>query len=308
MSYPFASGKIRVLEKRLLSQNDLDLMVNSKNAQDCFAVLNDTDLADNLLKSDAQNFGSALAQDFAQNRKLIEEIVDDKRLIKVLFLKYDFHNLKVFLKSKISNSFDFAKMISRLGTINPDELKKRIIENSAKIKFGEDFESALAGIERKLALNNSPAAVDEACDKEYFVLLAKLAGQIGSKFISDFCRLQASIVDLKVDLRRKFLIKAGKAEIQKAAADFIKLRLKPADKKFFENYFREGEFWQLEKAIDDLLVNRLRKTKFITYGPEVVFAYVFSKYNSAGNMRLSLAGKCNEIETEEIKKRVRKIL
>ncbi|MFH1780907.1 MAG: V-type ATPase subunit, partial [Candidatus Nealsonbacteria bacterium] len=89
---------------------------------------------------------------------------------------------------------------------------------------------------------------------------------------------------------------------------FLKVRFKPSEEILLEDYFNEGKLWQLEKAFANLLINYLERAKLISHGPELVFAYVFSKYNSANNIRMTMVGKWHEIETEEIKKRLRKIL
>lgn len=326
MSYPFAAGKIRVWEKRLLSQNDLDMMANAKNAEDAFAVFNDTDLADNLLKVEAKNFGRAISEDLLQNRKMIEEMVDDKNLIKLIFSKYDFHNLKVLLKAKSAKSLDFEKMILPLGTINLEDLKKRILENQVEVKLDEDFKEILLIIEKELEKDASSCNIDIVCDKAHLSFLIKIAKKIKNKFILDFCKIQIDLANLKVFFRSRFLkrdvvekdfIDGGKIfvrdliSLEKKTEDeikkFIKLNLKREEEKFFEDYFSEGKLWQLEKAFDDLMVQELKKTKFIPYGPELVFAFAFSKFNASNNMRLVMAGKWNEIEVEEVKKRLRKI-
>ncbi|MFH1575591.1 MAG: V-type ATPase subunit [Candidatus Nealsonbacteria bacterium] len=328
MSYLFAAGKIRSLEKRLLSRNDLELMLNSKNAEESFKIFNDTDLADNLLRVDAKNFAKAIADDLTQNRKFIEKIADGK-ILRLVFLKQDFHNVKIFLKGKANEGIVLENSVSPLGTVKSEDLKKRIMANDKKVRFDEDFEVSLENIKKRIKNPVSSREIDSACDQEYFKLLLKIAGKIKNEFILNFCKLQADLANFKILLRGRLMkcelnkistifIEGGGMEKNKFLSlykktdseifKFLKAHFKPSEEIFLEDYFKEGRLWQLERAFDDLLINYLEKAKLIASGPELIFAYAFSKYNSANNIRLVMVGKLNEIENEAIRKKLRKII
>ncbi|MFH1565240.1 MAG: V-type ATPase subunit [bacterium] len=329
MSYLFAAGKIRSLEKKLLSQNDLDLMLNSKNAEESFKVFNDTDLADNLLKADAKDFAKVISDDLIQNRKFIEDIAGDKKILKLIFLKYDFHNIKVFLKGKANKGIFSKNSISLFGIVKNEDLEKRIIKNDKKIRFDEDFTVSLENIQKRIKNPASPQEIDTICDQEYFNLLLKIAESLKNSFILNFCKLQVDLANFKILLRGRLMkyepgkissvfIEGGNIIINKFLSlykmtdseiiNFLRLSLRPSEEILFDDYFKEKKLWQFEKAFGNLLVNYLEKAKWISCGPELVFAFAFSKYNSLNNIRLTMVGKWNEIETDEIKKRLRKIL
>ncbi|MFH1401397.1 MAG: V-type ATPase subunit [Parcubacteria group bacterium] len=328
MSYNYAAAKIRALEKRLLSQNDLNLMVDAKNAEDSFAVFNDTNLADNLLRVKTREFEKAITEELKQSRKLIEDITDDKKVLKLIFLKNDFHNVKVFFKEKANGKVYPEKLISDLGLVRTDDLERRILKGDKKIRFEKDFESTLQKIEKRLIGVDSPDAIDNICDQEYFKLMADLSKDVGSRFIEDYFKLQLDSINLRVLFRGKatgrplgtlkdiffeggrfskkdLLLLYPKDENQ--IIEFLRLRLFPSEKIWFEDYFKERRLWQLEKALDDMQMEYLKKSKLIAAGPEVIFAYIFANYNSLKNIRIIMVAKWNNILDKEIRRRVRQL-
>ncbi|MFH1451339.1 MAG: V-type ATPase subunit, partial [bacterium] len=255
----------------------------------------------------------------------------DEKILKLIFLKHDFHNIKIFLKAKANKDIFQKNSVSLLGIVKSENLRKRIMQNDEKIRFDEDLEVSLENIEKRIRNPASPQEIDTVCDREYFNLLLKIARSLKNSFILNFCRLQTDLANFKILLRGRLMeyeldkispvfIEGGGIPKKKFLSsykitdneivNFLKsdLNLRPSEEAFFEDYFKEGKLWQLERAFDNLLVNYLEKTKFIACGPELVFAFAFSKYNSANNIRLAMVGKWNGMESEEIRKRARQIL
>ena len=99
--YEYLTGLIRVLEKRLPDKNDTDRMIQAKTATDAFAVLNDTDYADNLLNKKPEDYNKVLADDTAQLKKLLDGAIANSPLFDFLFVDFDFLNIKIALKQKL---------------------------------------------------------------------------------------------------------------------------------------------------------------------------------------------------------------
>jgi V/A-type H+-transporting ATPase subunit C len=76
-------------------------------------------------------------------------------------------------------------------------------------------------------------------------------------------------------------------------------------KKGVEEFEKSGNFSQLERLLDNYLIGETKKAKYITYGPEIVYAYLFSKENEIRQVRILLAGKRNGIRPDALKERLR---
>lgn len=163
--YEYATGLIRVLDKRILSQNDFERMLGAKTAADAFKVLNDTDYADNLLNLKPEEFEKALSRDEKDLKKLFFKIIDNKLLLDFLFLKQDFLKLKKYLKTKY----------------NP-ELKK--FRTKSKIKIPK-------------IKNPTPAKIDKICDLELYRIRKKIAKKLRDKFLQ---KINKKDLDLNYDL------------------------------------------------------------------------------------------------------------
>ena len=73
---------------------------------------------------------------------------------------------------------------------------------------------------------------------------------------------------------------------------------------FLEN---NNNFWKIEKAIENLEMGYIRKTRFIAYGPEIPVGYYYAKRGAMRNIRTIMTGKLNNIGSEEIKERLREL-
>lgn len=161
----YATGLIRVLEKRVLSKNDFERMLGARTAADAFKVLNDTDYADNLLGLQPEEFEKALWRDEKDLRKLFKKIIESKELLKFLFLKQEHLRLKLYLKSKY----------------NP-ELKKFKVKPNLKIPK----------IKQK-----TPENIDRVCDLELYKARKKIVKKLRDKFLQKICKKD---LDLNFDL------------------------------------------------------------------------------------------------------------
>jgi len=329
MSYPYATGKIRVLEKWLPDKTDIERMIGAESFEDAFRVLNDTDLADNLRGLDAHDFQKALNEDLAQTRSLIEKISPDENLFKAIFIKYDFSNIKLLFKARFNENVDYKNNFISFGVCQKDNLVDYIINDNKKILLDKKIKKAIENIATVTRKQQSPQIIDEICDQEYFKLVLEYARKINNSFISNFYKLKIDVANLKILLRGKALNKNEKeiklmfvaegkipqknlfslySKDDEALIKFLKACFSKSEEKLFEDYFREKNLWQLEKAFDNLLFNFLRKAKNITFGPEIILSYFYTKELISSNIRLIMVAKLNKAETIEIKDRLRDIL
>jgi vacuolar-type H+-ATPase subunit C/Vma6 len=68
---------------------------------------------------------------------------------------------------------------------------------------------------------------------------------------------------------------------------------------------REELFSELDVLIDNYLIEKTKLCKLMAFGVEPICAYFFNKFMEIKNIRILLAGKEKDYDTEEIKKRMR---
>jgi V/A-type H+-transporting ATPase subunit C len=70
---------------------------------------------------------------------------------------------------------------------------------------------------------------------------------------------------------------------------------------------KEKSFAVLERAINDFLMQVLLPAKYMTFGPEPVFAYYFARRNEISLMRMIILAKLNSMPSGLVKTRLNKV-
>jgi len=325
-NYAYISGVIKYREKNLLNPTDIDRMTEAKSADDAFRVFNATDYADNLLDVATQDYQKTLDDDLGQIKKLFFAHLE-LDLLKFLFLKYDAHNIKLFFKEKYSGK-NLDNFTSQLGIEKWENIKKYI--NGEKIEVDENIRHIIEKTKSFIGERPFPHRIDYIVDREYFHILWNIAKNLKNKYIQGLIRLQIDIVNLKILIRAKItkkpyffvekkFIKYGgisRGELKslynqeiEQISDYFKNYFNDKEIKHVFDNFKEdnGSFWKIEKALENLELNYIKKTKSISYGPEIPIGYYYAKKNAIRNVRLIMTGKINNISTEEIRERLRNI-
>ena len=324
--YLYAAGVIRHLENKLLNPTDIKRMMDAPDLASAFKVFHDTDYFDNVLDVKPVEFIKALDADLVQAKRKIQEMAPSEELVEFLFMRYDFHNLKLLLKEKYSQS-NLSGYLSPLGNESADKLKA-LINNEKNIDVLRYLKRALAYIQENLPKEASPQAIDRSSDQAFFIEYGQLAKKFGSQWISDLVRLQIDMANLKVFIRSKrlnyeksellfelvpggnvqkdFFVKLLDMPEEEALAG-LRLHLPLNARNLLDNYLKTKSLEELERDLENLELDYVRKVKFIDYGPELIIAYYLAKKNAIRNVRLIMTGKLNNINAREIEKRVREI-
>ena len=74
-----------------------------------------------------------------------------------------------------------------------------------------------------------------------------------------------------------------------------------------EEYIKNGKLSSLEKLSDNYILNKLKVAKYVTFGPQPIFAYIAAKETEIKIIRIIMVGKLNNIGTSVIRERVREV-
>ena len=325
-SYLYASGKIRALEPKVLDRTDIERMVDAPDFTTAFKVLNDTDYANNLLDIQPHNYRDALRADLTNVFELLSIIIPDPCLLKVLFIKRDYLNIKLLLKQKF---FGVELSSSLVGdTLYPLPPIQDMIMEGKTTSAPAEMRASLSRILKQLGSEPSPSQIDTITTRMYFEHAGQLAKKINNRFLTKLLEVQINGLNILNLIRGKRLGLDG-SELEKHlvpggsidSQSLLKLyeaensELRPLVSRHFDlealqrfNSFLENDnLHELEKSFEDFEIRFLRQAKMVAYGPEVVVAYFYAKRNADRNVRLIMTGKLNNMPGDEIKKTLREV-
>ncbi|MBU1178064.1 V-type ATPase subunit [Patescibacteria group bacterium] len=327
--YLYATGRIRSLETKLLSTSDMERMIDAKDATMAFKVFNDLSYADELADIEKpEEYQAVLNHDLQQVKDVLKQITPDSRVMDLLFSRYDYHNIKLFLKARILEK-DLSKYESNLGNIDPERLRDYIIKDT-KTAIPAEIEEVIREAKKEFDKKDVGGyIIDSYIDGKYFARLKELAEKLNNSFTTSLVRNWIDIANVKLFLRAKRLelelekfqsyFIAGGNILASSLVNYYGKDLKEAVticsrgfedaavKEAIKDYAEGGELWKMEKAFENYEIKFIQQAKYIAYGPEIVLAYYLAKKNAVRNVRLIFTGKLNDLPSGEIKERVREI-
>ena len=312
--YAYITGRVRALEARLLDKLKMERMTAATSAKASLSELEETDYGPYVSQlKDIHNFEELLHDELRRLYSFIDKGSLDKELTDLFTMRYDFHNLKVFLKNKFKEKpLPLEKLpFIDLGAIEP-----------LKIGEAKEFLQIQKEATRAFEENENPQDIDIILDKEYYRLCVKKAEESENEFVIDLFHMEIDLINIKTFFRcrtlkrnknffSKVLIGGGSLTkrlflefYEKEEGAFLrKLSFTPYAKVII-GYEKKG-LKGLELSCDNFLLEYVKKTKFITAGLEVLIAYLIAKENEIKLLRSILTGKLNDIPVQIISERMR---
>lgn len=328
---------VRVLETKLLSENELERMVLARDARDAYRILNETDYSSHIGDIDnIESFDGVINAGLEDTKELLVKIVPYKWVFNILWFRYDFHNIKIMLKAKHSNK-DFEGIkpyLFEVGAIDIMKLRKYIFE-SENVNFGiEDEYEKYIKESIKLAetdFNKSadPQLIDVVLDKRFCKIINQIAEKSENEFLMKFTKKYIDLKNIELFLRLKIqkreeslllkgLIDRGYLEkyrfcdaFKKDIADFVE-SMRYTDyaaviREAVKGFEEDNSFVKLDKLSYDHLNDHIQRAKRLSLGPEPVFAYFWAKKNNALVIRSVMVSKLNGVDPEHIRKIIRNL-
>ncbi len=327
--YAYITGRVRALEARLLDKLKIERMIAATSARASLSELEETDYGPYISQlKDINNFEDLLYDELKRLYSFIDKGSLDKELTDLFRLRYDFHNLKVFLKNKFKEKpLPLEKLpLIDLGTIEP-----------LKIGEAKEFLQIQKEATRAFEENKNPQDIDIVLDKGYYNLCLEEARESENEFVIDLFRIEINLINVKTFFRCRTLkrdkdffsrvfipacqspegdsLMAGREGgtlakqlflefYEKEESAFLRTISFTPYAKAIMGYEKEG-LKGLELSCDNFLLECIKKTKFITAGLEVLIAYLIAKENEIKLLRSVLTGKINEIPAQMIRERMR---
>lgn len=319
--YYFLAGKIRVLENKLLNETDVERMVEAPDFNTAFKALHDTDYGSHLLDVEPHKFQQALDDDFQQVKNLLGQWVQDERMLEFLFLKFDGHNIKLFLKIKYGdislNEDQLNRVVSRASLTAPENIQAKIVNDDSETSLLPITEQLLTRAVEKLPDQPTGFDIDSIVDAELFAILSERVDKVSSKIVRELYAIQRQTAWLKTFLRARLMEKPVTDMKLLLPSEYLeqydtelevalgRLPLVPTIYRASQNYLDHKKLWMFEKDLEEAELAVIRQAKSQVGGVEPVIGYFYAKTSAIRNIRLILTAKENEIPADEIKQRVR---
>ena len=328
MAYAYATGRIRVLETRLLDQNKLARMVEASSVEEALKVLAETDYAGMVAELESiHDFENILQEEIRRTYLLVQKINPEAHFTDLISLKYDLHNLKVLLKAKYLEEAGDTLLIP-VGTIPIDKLRAMVAEDNFQ-ELPAALRAAVEQIAEEFVVSGDPQVIDLSLDRTLYAMLISTARELHSTFLEGLFVREADLTNIKTFLRvkrmghdKEFLKKALLPYGYLPADLFVSLLDEPleflADRLAMSDYAavvsegvrewqEKGNITHFEKRADDLLTAYLQQGKRKPFGLEPLIGYLYAKEIECQNIRIILVEKIYGLPLELIRERLRDV-
>lgn len=318
--------RLRVLETRLLDKSKIDRMKDASSTEEVLKILGETSYAASLnAMKKPEDYEIVLTEELKKLYQLMYELTPEKKIIDLFSLKYDYHNIKVLIKEKCSGK-DFHNMLIHVGTI-PAEKLSVYIKNDDYRDVAALQREAIEKAQSDYQETKDSQRIDLILDKYMYKDMLKRAEELSDVFLIKLTKNNIDLTNMKTFLRvkkqkkgRDFLYEAllDGGMIDKDiflnslndSVDNLVNRLSYTDyhkimKDGLEDYDKKENIAGFERLSDDFLMNIIKDTKLISFGPEPMAAYIIAKETEIKLLRIIMVSKLNNIPSEVLGERLR---
>ncbi len=314
MSYVYAVARLRGMENRLLDASFLSRLMDSPTLDDALKALAETSYSQWLGKAAEAGFDKVIDDEMLATCRELGQFVPDTALLTLFRMPYDYHNVKVILKSlfKVRGGDPEGRrheLLSPLGAVDPDELVAALeAEEYAHLPYGLGHLIPQCWVLWDQTKNAQ--GVELLLDRHLFASMLTLAEGLKMPDIAEWVRHKIDAENLRsaVRLQRMGVDAAGGLAFLHPGGtirtdDIARLLGEPPEtwSKLLSHTDIASALDVLQdrsdlrttlsdvsKALDEHLIRILGKARFSTNAPANVLLYLLTKEAEARNLRIVL--------------------
>lgn len=322
--YGYTVARLRaMMERRLLEPGIFQRMLDAEDLQAALKILNETAYASWLVELKSEGaFDEAIEAELRYVYREIGIFVPDKELVTICRMPYDFHNVKVLLKSVFLQQAGGNRrwdLLTQLGNLEPGMLIDSLeSEDYRLIPFGLKvlIPQCLALWEQTHDILEIERQLDDKLFYEMLAMAEKLElpgavrwvrGRIDAENIRNLLRLRRSQVD--ASMVAGFLHEGGIITVEK----LLSLMSEPLESwgrllvytdltEALTTLQMASDFDTLivnaEKLLDEYVLKLVEESCFSNTAPENVLYTLWLKEMEAKNVRIILVGKSSGADRE----------
>lgn len=311
--YIYAGTRAKTLTYSLLSETQLERLLSAKSSAEAHKVLQDTFLAPYLGVHGEKPLSLVVEESVADSKKLLAEISPDPKLLNILWIRYDFYNLRTILKGT-KQELSQDKIISlcyRAGIYSPEKLYKAYKDNTL-IRL----DSMMAEAAEKAQEVDNVFAIDLTMDEYYFKTIQALAAASKEEFVKQYVSLHVDLFNIRSALRmlrlrdiiqREVFVSGGtvqKKDLENEDSIIAALNRVGGEKYWADavnEYRQSGTFVAIDKAAQEYMLKFLKDSSIDVFSPAPLFAYFSAQKNNAQVIRAIVVAKEAEISESELR-------
>ncbi|MBR5543161.1 MAG: V-type ATPase subunit [Oscillospiraceae bacterium] len=318
--YLYATMRVRANEKSLLNSSQISRMVSAKTPEEAAKILSEAGYSDVSLNSLSDIF-AAVTKMQAEAYELVGEVLDNAFLRDVFLLKYDFHNIKVAVKARLTGE-DPTRLMSDFSIIPKDELLNAVRTGDMSA-LPEKMSEAIKLSEEKLSHTGNAQMADFVLDAACFDMMRDAAIKSGSEFLVGYVKLMCDVANLRTAVRvrrqkselgvlKSAFVPGGETDAETLYADDLKevffgTLLQPAASLADAVIDGKSGFTEFERELDSALVYYMQSAKYVAFDERPIVAYLAAKETEAQAVRIIMAGKFENLSPDQIQSRLRGI-
>ena len=316
--YGYANSRIKALENAAVDSGTLQRVLETENLSGALKVLGETSYASWIGDMEKESdFDKIIDRELQGAYETLTAFVPDKRLITLFRLSYDFHNIKVVLKSMFLQKKGKPRrwdLLTSLGTVAGDDLITAIESEDYRMlpyDLGPVLSQCLALWEQEENL----LEIERLLDEHQFATMYKIAASTKFAGVMEWCRNRIDAENIRNLLRLRrlnfdaggcapFLHKGGTISVEK----LLGLLSEPPDS--WERLISYADaakalrgmeevsdlnamLLSLETALDNYLFALLGRYAYDCFAPENVLRFLWRKELEAKNLRIIFVSKSN---------------
>lgn len=330
--YAYAVGRIRVLETKLLDRASIGRLLEAESAQEVLRTLSEGEYESALSNiHDPADFEMALNTERERIYSFIDELSLDAELTQIFRIRWDFHNLKVLLKSsylegRISSDGD---ALVGSGLIPIDDLRAAVVpdEEQTVSRLPDYITGALEDARAQYEESQDPQMIDIVIDRHLQDLSYQRAANYPNDFLRGYFEAVADLNNIRNFIRIKTLDESARLldaailphgrldrelymrhfdeTVENFAAVLAGTPYAEVVAEGVRRWSEEHSLAAFERLSDNYLINYIKPAKYVVFGVEPLIGYLLAKEHEMKLIRIIVLGKLNDLPAEDIKGRLR---
>lgn len=321
-SAAYAAGRVRALEKTMLTRSAIDRLCSAATVREIARMLSESGYGDAYDQAGVERLADRRLSDAC---KLLNECSPEPNITDCFLVKFDVLNLKTLLKARLLKQAE--PMLTQNGLLDIETLKHAVSDASYKF-LPPEYGDTLRAIERRIAIHADPLFIDTELDKLMFRMISEKLARVKHvpEAISAYFSARSDMTNMLIALRVKQMgrspefasglyVVGGTLDQHELSAicDEPSKLLRFCLYKPYYAYLKRGmaEYSKgeglsaLEKQMDDYLFSLIEPHRFDIDSVLPLISYFMAREREAAAVRLIVTAKAVNAPQEALNSRLR---
>ncbi len=314
-----ATTRVRALERQLLNKERTERMLDAKSVAEAMKLLPEMGYAE-VQPPTMTQLTTVLSGAREETYRLMRSISPIPELVDVFAVKYDYHNAKTLIKAEARN-ISAGYLLLDAGRVPAVKLESALRQRDLR-ELPSVMRAAVEEARDVLSRTEDPRLSDLILDRACFAEMLRIAESVNDAYLIGYVKIQIDAANLRSTIRatrqklsasarKGMLLEGGTIAVSSLLnADGLQelyrgSELQEAAEEGLRAMTGSTGFVRFEKLCDDAITEYLKNAKLIPFGAAPLVAYLAAKEAEITMLRIILAGKSEDLPSEEIRERLR---